>query len=107
MVTNMSEQILPADLVQARQDFLAAMAEEARIARELPSAIDPDGHVREIDPQDAARLDAVRAECQRLALAINDHPYIAGAPNRFAAWKAVNDAAKAGLADTDADRPAG
>lgn len=105
MVPSMSEQIPPADLVRARQDFLAALAREARIARELPSSINPDGSVRGIDSQDAARLDAVRAECQRLALAINGHPYIAEAPNRFAAWTAVNEAAKAASDETGTGRP--
>lgn len=67
----MSDQTPPADLVQAKRDFLAAAAHEAHIARTLPSVFAEDGTVREINPEHRAALNTVRTEQQRLALLIN------------------------------------
>ena len=87
----------PPDLVTARRDFIVADAELSALAAEAPSAFAEDGRVVGADPEFAARMNAVRARMQQLALLIAGHDWLSQAPNRFAAWQQADRLAKASL----------
>ncbi len=91
----MADDTPPDELVTARRDFLAADAELSAIAAEAPSTFAEDGSVLGADPELAARMNAVRARMQQLALFIAGHDWLSQAPNRFAAWQHVDKLAKA------------
>jgi hypothetical protein len=91
----MADDTPPPELVQARRDFMAADAELAALAAGAPSAIAQDGRVVGVDPELAARMAAVHARMQQLALFIVGHDWLGQAANRVAAWQRVDQLAKA------------
>jgi hypothetical protein len=91
----MADDTPPEDLVTARRDFIAADAELSALAAEAPSVFAEDGSIVGAEPELAARMNAVRARMQQLALFIAGHDWLGQASNRFAAWKQVDELAKA------------
>jgi hypothetical protein len=74
---------------------LAAEAELSRLAAAAPRAVVKDGVVIGADTELNARMAAVREEQRCLAEFIASHAWITASGNRYAAWKTVDQAAKA------------
>jgi hypothetical protein len=89
----MSDYDLPPDLLQMRRDFLTAERRLSELGKAMPSPTAVAAGEAEVPDEQRQEWWTVQAECRRLAVGIQTHPWWASVDNRQKAERALRDAA--------------